>query len=279
MSTGNVSVYTLLRKNLYFMVGVALTVFFLIVALVGLVYLPHNPLSPVCATCDNLAPSIRLPFGTTDIGQDVFSQWIYGARSTLLVGFLSAAVTMLIGVTIGLVAGYISLMDEPMMRLTDVFLTLPALPLLITIAAFVRPTLFLTAVLIAFLAWPAAARVTRSDVLSLKELPYVEVAQLSGVPKTRIMFQDILKHILPLILAYALFSVIGAILTEASLDFIGVGPSTDYSWGAMIEFANEGNALYYGAWWWFLVPGLSIALLSTGLAMIAYGLESVLKEA
>jgi peptide/nickel transport system permease protein len=92
------------------------------------------------------------------------------------------------------------------------------------------------------------------------------------------MFQDMLRHILPLVLAFALFSVIGAILTEASLDFIGVGPSTDYSWGAMISFANDANAVFSGAWWWFLIPGLSIAVLSTGLALIAYGLETALKQ-
>ena len=264
------------RGNGYVLTGVIITAFFGVVALIGFVYLPHDPLSP--AGLPNQSPSWTFPFGTTNIGQDVLSEWIYGARSTLLVGFLSAIVTMVIGVTVGLVAGYIVLMDEPMMRITDVVLTLPALPLLITIAAFVRPTIYLTAILIAFLAWPAAARVTRSDVLSLRESPYVEVARLSGVPKTKIMFEDILKHILPLVLTYALFAVIAAILTEAALDFIGVGPTTSFSWGAMISLANDNNAVYAGSWWWFLPPGLSIAVLSTGLALMAYGLETALKR-
>jgi len=277
MSAQPRSLFQKLRKNRYVMSGVVITVFFVIVAFVGLVYLPHDPLQPVGP--DYSAPSSQYPFGTTFVGQDVFSQWMYGARSTLLVGFLSALVAMVIGVVIGMVAGYISLTDEPLMRLTDVILTLPALPMLITVAAFVRPTIVLTAVLIAFLSWPAAARVTRSNVLSLKESPYVEVARLSGVPNRYIMFQDMLRHIMPLVLALALFSVIGAILTEASLDFIGVGPSSAFTWGAMISFANDANAAFVGAWWWFLIPGLSIAFLSTGLAFIAYGLETVMKEA
>lgn len=266
-----------LRRNHYFMVGTGISIFFVIVAFAGLVYLPHDPLQPVGP--DYAPPSLQFPFGTTFVGQDVFSQWIYGARSTLLVGFLSALIAMGIGVAVGMVAGYISLTDEPLMRFTDVILTLPALPMLITVAAFVRPTIVLTAALIAFLSWPAAARVTRSNVLSLKESPYVEVARLSGVPKRYIMFQDMLRHIMPLVLALALFSVIGAILTEASLDFIGVGPSSAFTWGAMISFANDANSAFVGAWWWFLIPGLSIAVLSTGLAFIAYGLETVLKEA
>lgn len=266
----------MLRGNRYVVAGSVMTAFFAVVALTGLIYLPHNPLQPVGP--DYASPSLQFPFGTTFVGQDVFSQWIFGARSTLLVGFLAALVTMVIGVVIGVVAAFISLTDEPLMRFTDVVLTLPALPLLITIAAFTRPTIYLTAVLIAFLAWPAAARVTRSSVLSLKESPYVEVALLSGVPRRYIMFRDMLRHIMPLVLALSLFSVIGAILTEASLDFIGVGPSSAFTWGAMISFANDANAAFAGAWWWFLIPGMSIALLSTGLAFIAYGLETVLKE-
>jgi len=266
-----------LRRNRYFMAGTVITIFFVVVAFVGLIYLPHDPLQPVGP--DYSPPSVQFPFGTTFVGQDVFSQWIFGARSTLLVGFLSALIAMGIGVVIGVTAGYISLSDEPLMRFTDVILTLPALPMLITIAAFVRPTIVLTAALIAFLSWPATARVTRSDVLSLKESPYVEVARLSGVPKRYIMFRDMLRHIMPLVLALSLFSVIGAILTEASLDFIGVGPSSAFTWGAMISFANDANAVFAGAWWWFLIPGLSIAILSTGLAFIAYGVETVLKEA
>lgn len=266
-----------LRRNRYFVAGTAISIFFVVVAFVGLIYLPHDPLQPVGP--DYSPPSVQFPFGTTFVGQDVFSQWIFGARSTLLVGFLSALIAMGIGVVIGVTAGYISLTDEPLMRFTDVILTLPALPMLITIAAFVRPTIVLTAALIAFLSWPATARVTRSDVLSLKESPYIEVARLSGVPKRYIMFRDMLRHIMPLVMALSLFSVIGAILTEASLDFIGVGPSSAFTWGAMISFANDANAVFAGAWWWFLIPGLSIAILSTGLAFIAYGVETVLKEA
>jgi peptide/nickel transport system permease protein len=122
------------------------------------------------------------------------------------------------------------------------------------------------------------ARVLRSSVISLRELPYVEVALLSGVPKFRIMFSDLLRHLTPLIVAYSLFAVIGAILTEASLDFIGVGPINSYSWGAMLALAQQNQAILFGAWAWVVVPGLSIALLGTGFAFVGYGLEDYYKK-
>jgi len=277
MSAENVVVWSI-KHNSYVLAGLIILCFFVGVALLGIVYLPHNPLESVGP--DYAPPSLRFPFGTTNIGQDVFSQWIYGARSTLIVGFLAGFITIVIGLAIGIVAGFINLMDEPLMRLTDVFLAMPTLPLLIAIAEFVRPSIFSVSILIAVLiGWPGTARVVRSSVLSLKTQPYIEVARLSGVPSNQIMFKDIVKHILPLSLTYALFSVIAAVLTEASLDFIGVGPSTDYSWGAQIALANQANAVLFGAWWWFLIPGLSIAVFSTGIALLAYGLESVFKEA
>jgi peptide/nickel transport system permease protein len=267
----------ILTRNTYLFAGLVIVCFFVALALFGLFYLPHNPLESVGP--DYAPPSLRYLFGTTNIGQDVFSQWIFGARSTLLVGFLSGLITILIGLAVGIVAGFISLMDEPLMRVTDIFLAMPTLPLLIAIAEFVKPSIYSVSFLIAVLiGWPGTARVVRSSVLSLKTQPYIEVAKLSGVPSYKIMFEDIIRHILPLSLTYSLFSVIAAVLTEASLDFIGVGPSTDYSWGAQIELANQANAVLFGAWWWFLIPGLSIAIFSTGIALLAYGLESIFKE-
>lgn len=276
MSDENIFLWSL-KHNRYVLAGLIIVAFFVCVALAGLIYLPHNPLASVGP--DYAPPSPRYPFGTTNIGQDVFSQWLYGARYTLIVGFLAGLMAMVIGLAVGVVAGFISLMDEPMMRLTDVFLAMPTLPLLIAISEFVKPSILTVSVLIAvLLGWPGAARVVRSSVLSLKTQPYIEVARLSGVPSRQIMFNDVVKHILPLALTYMLFSVIAAVLTEASLDFIGVGPATDYSWGEMIALANGANAVLFGAWWWFLIPGLSIAIFSTGIALLAYGLESVFKQ-
>jgi len=257
-------------------VGLGILGFFVLLDLVSFVYLPHNPLTPVGAQF--LPPSSKFPFGTTNLGQDVFSEWMFGTQATLLVGFLAALVTALLGVTTGIIAGYMKIWDEPLMRAADVILTLPSLPLLIVAAAFLKPSDFNVAILIAVLAWAGMSRTLRSSVLSLKSLPFVEVAELSNVPSWKIMFVDMLKHTLPLILTYSLFAVGGAILTVASLDFIGVGPVTDYSWGSMISLSNDNNALLQGAWWWPVPPGMSIAILVTSLALIAYGLESAFKN-
>jgi peptide/nickel transport system permease protein len=266
----------LLKQRLYVRAGLAIILFFVALAIISYIYLPYDPRAPAGPRFGS--PSLAFPFGTTAIGQDVFSQWIYGARATLFVGFLTAALTTLIGIVVGVTSGYIRTADEPLMRTADVFLTLPTLPLLIVVSVFFKPSLTNVAFLISVLGWPAMARVLRSSVFSLRELPYIEVAILSGVPKTRIMFRDLLRHLAPIIVAYALFAVIGAILTEAALDFIGVGPIDSYSWGAMLSLAQDNQAQLYGAWWWIVVPGLSIAILGTGFAFVAYGLEDYYKR-
>ena len=263
-------------------VGLGILFFFVALDIVSVFYLPYNPRATVYVgfPAPPIPPSWKYLFGTTDIGQDVFSQWMYGTQATLLVGFLAALLTAALGITTGIVAGYINFWDEPLMRSADVILTLPALPLLIVVASFYRTTDYSIALLIAILAWAGMSRTIRSAVLSLKHQPFVEVAELSNVPRWKIMFVDMFKHTLPLILTYSLFAVGGAILTVASLDFIGVGPVTDYSWGSMISLANDASALldHPAAWWWPIPPGLSIAILITGLALIAYGLEAAFKN-
>ncbi len=265
-----------IAKRMDVKVGIGILLFFVVLALVSLVYTPYPPLSSVGPPFSS--PSARYLFGTNNIGQDVFSQWMYGTRSTLLVGFFAALLTAVMGVYFGIVAGYIGRLDEPLMRVADVTLTIPALPLLIVVSAFISPSDLVEAILIAILSWAGMSRVLRSSVLSLKSTQFVEVAILSNVPSYKIMFVDMIRHTLALILAYSLFAVGGAILTIASLDFIGIGPVTDYSWGSMISLANDNSALLAGAWWWPLFPGLSIAILVSGLALIAYGLEAAFKN-
>ncbi len=269
-------VITVIRTRTFVKASIGIISFFIALALLSFVYLPYNPLAE---TGPGFAPpSSAHWFGTTIIGQDVFSEWIYGSRATLLVGFLTAGLTTALGILVGVTAGFLRRGDEPLMRATDVVLALPALPLLIVISAFFQPSIYLVALLISALAWPALARVLRSSVISLRELPYIEVALLSGVSTARIIFSDLLKHLIPLILAYSMFAVIGAILTEASLDFIGAGPITSYSWGAMLALAEANQAYLYGAWWWIIIPGISITILGTAFALMAYALEDAYRK-
>jgi peptide/nickel transport system permease protein len=270
------SLVKVLKQRVYVRVGVSVIGFFAAVALLSYIYLPYSPIAPSGPVLAH--PSLAHPFGTTIIGQDIFSEWIYGARATLFVGLVTAAITTILGISVGLTSGFIGAADEPLMRTADVVLTLPTLPLLITVSAFFRPSLLIVALFISILGWPAMARTLRASVLSLRELPYIEVALISGVPRVRIMFSDLLRHLIPLVIAYALFAVIGGILSEAALDFIGVGPIDSYSWGAMLALAQQNSASLFGAWWWVVVPGLSIAVLGAGFAFVAYGLEDYYKK-
>jgi len=262
----------ILYKNSFLKAGIIIISFFIGVILVTFVYLPSNPYASVGP--DFAPPSYSFPFGTTNIGQNILSQWMVGTGSTLSVGLIAAVVSMVFGVMFGISAAFVKHMDEPLMRSADVILTLPTLPLMIVLAAFLKPTEDLIAIIIGILSWPATARVIRSTSLSIKSQPYIEVALMSGVPKRAIMFKDVFFHTLPIALTYSIFSIIGAILTIASLNFLGLGNLSYITWGSMIALANDSSAIYLGAWWWIIIPGLSIILLSTGFAFIAYGLET-----
>ncbi len=255
----------------FFKLGFGILAFFIIIALISVFYLPYNPV----ATTGPLwsPPSLSHPFGTTADGQDLFSQWMYGSQPTLFVAFLSAFISAVFGVAVGISAAYFRRADEPLMRLADVFLILPVLPLLIVIATFVRPTNFSASVIIGLLSWPWMARTVRSSALSVKQSPYIEVAIMSGTPH-RSIIKDIFNHTLPLVIANSIFSATGGILFLAYMDYLGVGPITSYAWGTTLFFAQTANALYVGAWWWIVPSGLSIGILATGLSLMGYSLEN-----
>jgi peptide/nickel transport system permease protein len=257
-------------------IGLIITAFFAGIALLSIFYVPYAVWEPVGPSYS--PPSWTFLFGTTSTGQDVFSQWLYGSQWTLLVGVIAAAMTAYLGIFAGILSGYMRLVDGPFMRLADVVLTIPTLPLLIVIGAFYSPSYFNVAVLIAVLSWAAMARTLRSEVLTLKNQQFVEVAIQSNFPKYKIMFVDMVRHTMPLILTYSLFAVGDAILTIAALNFIGVGPVSIMTWGTMLSIAEAQGALYAGAWWWEIAPGLSIAVFVAGLAFIAYGLEAAFKK-
>lgn len=265
------SALNIFYKNTFLKAGLVIVGFFLGVIIAAHVALPSSPYNPIGP--DFAPPSLKYPFGTTSIGQSVLSQWMVGTQATLTVGLLAAAVSMIFGLVVGISAVFLKHMDEPLMRSADIFLTLPTLPLMIVLAVFLKPSEALIAIIIGVLSWPGTARVIRSAALSIKTQPYVEVALMSGVKKREIMFKDVMSHTIPIALTYSIFSIIGAILTIASLNFLGLGNLSQISWGSMIALANSSSAIYVGAWWWIIIPGLSIVLLSTGFAFIAYGLE------
>jgi ABC-type dipeptide/oligopeptide/nickel transport system permease subunit len=212
--------------------------------------------------------------GVDTLGHDVFSQVVFGTRTALLVGFLAAFFSIMIGIIIGLVSGYFGgKTDSVLMRFTDVILVLPFLPLVIVLAAVLGPSIWNIIVVIAILGWGGVARVIRSEVLSLKERPFIESAKVTGASSVRIMFKHIAPNVLPLAFLYMTFAVSGAILTEAALSFIGLGDFTQPSWGIMLFYIQQTDALQY--WWLLWPPGLCITFLSLGFYLVGRAFEQI----
>jgi peptide/nickel transport system permease protein len=237
----------------------------------------------ISATGQYLAP---LPPGTypsgnqylwgTDLqGRDIFSQFIWGSRIALIVGFSAALLSVGIGLVVGLVAGYLGRKtDIVLMRFTDVILVLPTLPLLIILAAVLGSSIWNIILVIALLAWPSTARVIRSEILSLKERPYIQSARVTGASSVRIMFRHLTPNVMPLVFLYMTFAVSGAILFEAALSFIGLGDPNTPSWGQMLSTVQQADLLR--AYWWLLPPGLGITVLSLAFFLTGRAFEQII---
>ena len=221
-------------------------------------------------------PSLQHWMGTDDLGYDVMSQVIYGARISLTVGFTVALAATFIGSLIGLLSGfYRGVVDEALMRFTDVILVLPSLPLAIILAAYLGPSVITIIEVLTLTSWPLVARVVRSQTLSLRERPFVDAARVAGASNTRIMFRVIIPNLLSLIAANAVLAITGAVVGEAGLDFIGMGNPAIVSWGTMLYWSQNLGAVLRGAWWWILAPGLCIAFVGLGAVLISIGLENI----
>ncbi|HEX5496218.1 MAG TPA: ABC transporter permease [Mycobacteriales bacterium] len=253
--------------------GLAVVAFFVLVGALGPLFVAH----PNQVGGDQLAaPSGAHLLGTTDTGQDVFGQLVVSARGSLtiglVVGVLATVVSILVGVAGGFVGGR---SDEGLSLLSNVFLVIPSLPLVILITDYVQSrNAVAVAAIIAVTSWAGSARVLRAQTLSLRGREYVDAARVSGERGWRIVAAEILPNLLPIIASQFVFAVLGGILTEAALAFLGLGSSQ--SWGSMLYFAQNAQALSLGAWWWFVPPGLCIALVGTGLSLVNFGIDEII---
>jgi peptide/nickel transport system permease protein len=263
---------TLNRKMLF---GVIIVGFFLLVALFGPLLVRQDPTTFSDDILDS--PSAAHWLGTTLSGQDVFTQLIVGARASIALGFIAGGITTIISVAVGLISGYYGgLLDEIFQLFTNVFLVLPTLPLAILLAVYLPFNGTLTlGIVIVVTGWSWGARVLRAQTLSMCTRDYVEAARARGEGSLRIIFFEIFPNEIALVAAELLSTIIYAILAETGLEYIGLGNLSGISWGTMLFFAQTGSALLQGAWWWFLPPGLCIALLGAGLAFLNYGIDEV----
>jgi peptide/nickel transport system permease protein len=255
--------------------GTAMVGFFVLLGIIG----PFFVANPDRLSHTQLAsPSFSHWLGTTEIGQDVFAQLVVSARASLEIGVGAGLLATLVSVIIGISGGYAGgIIDETLSLLSNVVLVIPTLPLVIVILADVKASgLVPLIVIIALTSWAAAARVLRAQTLSVRNREYVLAARASGERAWRIVFVEILPNELPIIVSNFIFAMIFAILTQAALAFIGLGDPTLLTWGNMLNIAYNDEALSVGAWWWFIPPGLCIALLGMGLALINFSLDELL---
>ena len=261
-------------------IGMAVLGVFVLVALLAPWIAPYGPFE-VTYGADKvvarlLPPSASNLFGTTNQGMDVFSQLVWGTRVALVVGLVSALGSVIIGTLIGLVAGYFGgWTDDVLMRMTDVAFGIPFLPFAMVVISISRPSLPLIIVLVVFFLWRTTARVIRSQVLSLKERPFVWAARAAGASDLKILFRHVAPNALPLSFLYMAIGVQTAVMLEAGLSFLGFGDPQVQSWGIMLNAAFRAGAMR-SAWWWVLPPGIALSAFVMAIFMITRAYEEVL---
>jgi peptide/nickel transport system permease protein len=242
------------------------------VAIVGPRLAPYDPTVSVAPQlAEPMSPAPPFYLGTDDLGRDVLSRLLYGARISLLVGVVAMAVTMVIGTAVGITAGYFGgLVDVALMRATDVMLAFPGLLLAVALVAVLRPSVWTIFVVIGLVSWTGVARVIRSEVLSLRERDFVLAAGALGARHGRILRRHVLPNVMPTIVVIAALSTSGTILLDAGLSFLGIGvPPPTPTWGRMIQ---EATSYYRVAPWLMLFPGAAVLYAVLTFNFIAYGL-------
>ncbi len=234
------------------------------------------PFDPDARSADLLQPpSGRHWLGTTHIGQDVLSQILVGTRGVMLVGLTAGVVATILSVLIGVTSGYLGgVADESLSALSNVFLVIPALPLIIIVtSSFTKAGDAVVAITIGVTSWAWGARVLRAQTLSLRRRDYVEAARATGEKTWRIIGFEVLPNLTAIIASGFVGTVIFAVLSEITLAFIGISSVSSWNWGTILFWAQGQQALAQGAWWWFVPAGLAIALLGTALSLINFGID------
>ena len=261
------NVFIKLLKNKFAVIGLTVILLLIIVALFAPVISPYTPSQQ--NVFERLqSPSLNHLFGTDDLGRDVFTRMIFGARISLAVGFISVFIILVIGTFLGIISGYYGgKTDYIIMRFTDIVLCFPTFFLIILVIAFIEPNIYNVMIVIGVTSWPGLARLVRAEVLSLKEREFILVSKMMAISNIKIFFVHILPNIISPLMVYSSLAIGGAILTESALSFLGLGVQPPMpSWGQIL---TSGKDYIYMAWWLSLFPG--IAILVTVLAFNLVG--------
>ncbi|MCU1579070.1 MAG: transporter permease [Rhodoglobus sp.] len=253
--------------------GVAILGFFAIIAIIGQFIAPYDP--------DTLGPDIMQPpsaahwLGTTNLGQDILSQLLIGTRGVMIVGFAAGIIATILAIIIGVSAGYAGgVVDEVLSAVSNIFLVIPALPLIIIITGQLPGGgEVVISLVIAVTGWAWGSRILRAQTLSLRKRDFVEASRANGESIFRIIGFEILPNLTAIIVSSFIGTVTFAILSQITLAFIGVTSISEWNWGTILFWAQSNQALARGAWWWFVPAGLCIALLGMSLALINFGID------
>ncbi len=258
--------------------GVLAFVLMLVLSVLGPLVFPFNSAAVASTSAGVLTPpGAGHWLGTDELGRDLFRELLAAAHISLLVGLAATAISIIVGASIGIGAGYYGgWLDNSLMRLTDFFLVLPQIPLVIALAAFFGRSLGIIIVVIGITGWPTTARIVRSQTLSLRERQFVTRVRSLGTPDRRILRVHILPNVMPLIFANTVLVIGGAILTEATLSFLGLGDPVQVSWGTMLHNAYAAGATGLGDWWYFLPPGIGIVIVVLAFTLTGHAIDQAL---
>ena len=258
-------------------IGAAILGLFVLIAILGPAIAPYDPSALVSTQATPLPPNGHHLLGTANDGGDIFSQLLVSIRGTVVLGVLTAAIATFLSVAIGVTAGFLGgVADESLSLIANVFLVLPALPLLIIVLGFLPHSgVLVTALVLSFLGWAWGARVIRAQTLTLRGRDFVAAARETGEPTWRLVVFEVLPNEISLIAASFVGTFLYAILTSVALAYIGVADLNSWSLGVMLYWQNNGTAINVGAWWWYIPPWIAVALLGMSLVLLNFGLDEL----
>ena len=257
--------------------GLIIVCFLVLAVILIPIFMKLDPYTTDRAVGFNKAPCSGHPLGTDDVGRDLFARLLYGGRISLFVGIMSTIISVLIGIPLGLIAGYFrGIAETVIMRVADAFMSFPTMVLILVLVAVCGPSILTVTVVIGVLGWTAIAKLIYGNVLSIREREYIQATKAIGMSTPKILLSEVLPNAIPPVWANISFRVAGAILTESSLSFLGMGVQTPQaSWGNIIFAAQNLLVLTARPWVWF-PPGICIILVVVGFNFIGEGVRDAL---
>lgn len=254
------------KPKTLFYAGIGILCFFTLLALFAPWLAPYDPTEMGEAF---LQPTFSHWLGTNDIGEDILSELIYGSRVSLVIGVVSACIIMVIGTGLGIISCYYGgKIDSLIMGICNIVIVLPALPLILLLIAFINAGLTNIILVICITSWASFARIVRSQVLKIRELPFIQMEQVLGLSDLKILVFHVLPNIKDLVMMKGCLAVITAMMTEAGLSFLGIGVAGQKSWGGILHYAFFRDGVLNNFWWWYMPPVLCIFLCAFGFMLI-----------